>query len=228
MHAVVITSKAAFSLTDRLGREFSVYRQAIRTYNPGFGPSSHLPTDHPVATAARIADWGGNAGTTFADFLIEQTLRITRPRDVLEKEQPSFQHVKRIAAHRARESATAEGQGDAELLRLADEELRAAKQEAEASLELAINADVERQHALSELRQIKASYMAIQTRLDAVLSEGPKRTVPPKLESHEEIENWVRIHLEWPSGIASKGYQGFSRLRLQGPNSCLQFSPDDA
>lgn len=141
MHAVVITSKAAFSLTDRLGREFSVYRQAIRTYNPGFGPSSHLPTDHPVATAARIADWGGNAGTTFADFLIEQTLRITRPRDVLEKEQPSFQHVKRIAAHRARESATAEGQGDAELLRLADEELRAAKQEAEASLELAINAD---------------------------------------------------------------------------------------
>lgn len=29
VHTVVITSEAAFSLTDRVGREFSVYRQAI-------------------------------------------------------------------------------------------------------------------------------------------------------------------------------------------------------
>ena len=38
-----------------------------------------------------------DAGAAFIDFLVEQTLRITRPRDVLEREQPSFQHVKRIA-----------------------------------------------------------------------------------------------------------------------------------
>lgn len=195
VHAVVITSEAAFSLTDRLGREFSVYQQAVRTYNPGFSPSTHLPTDHPVATAARIADWGDGASSTFADFLIEQTLRITRPRDVLEQEQPSFQHVKRIAAQRARESASAEGQGDAELLRLADEEVRAAKQEAEASLELAINADAERQQALSELRQIKASYMALQARLDAVLSESPASAEPTFPGGLDEIANWARSHL---------------------------------
>jgi hypothetical protein len=195
VHAVVVTSEAAFSLTDRLGREFSVYRQAVRTYNPGFSPSTHLPTDHPVATAARIADWGDGASSTFTDFLIEQTLRITRPRDVLEQEQPSFQHVKRIAAQRARESASAEGQGDAELLRLADEEVRAAKQEAEASLELAINADAERQQALSELRQIKASYMALQARLDAVLSESPASAGPTLPDGLDEIANWARTHL---------------------------------
>src|SRR5690606_34667324 len=43
VHAVVITSEAAFSLTDRLGRECSVYRQAVRSYNPGFDPSAYLP-----------------------------------------------------------------------------------------------------------------------------------------------------------------------------------------
>lgn len=195
VHAVVITSEAAFSLTNRVGREFSVYRQAVRTYNPGFSPDAHLPTDHPVATAARIADWGDSVGSTFADFLVEQALRITRPRDVLEREQPSFQHVKRIAAERARESASAEGQGDTELLRLADEELRAAKQEAEASLELALNADAERQQALSELRQIKASYMALQARLDAVLAEHPKSAEAIFPDSLDEIESWAQAHL---------------------------------
>ncbi len=195
VHAVVIKSDAAFTLTERVGREFSVYRQAVRTYNPGFNPSSDLPTDHPVAMAPRIADWGDDVGSTFTDFLIEQTLRVTRPRDVLEREQPSFQHVKRIAAHRARESASAEGRGDAELLRLADEELRAAKQETEASLELAMNADAEKQQALSELRQVKASYMALQARLDAVLSESPKNIELSLPNSLDEIEAWAQAHL---------------------------------
>lgn len=195
VHTVVVTSSAAFALTDRVGREFSVYRQAVRTYNPGFSSSNHLPTDHPVATAARVADWGDSAGSTFADFLVEQTLRITRPRDVLEREQPSFQHVKRIAAQQAREDASAAGQEDSELLRLAEEELRAAKQEAETSLELAINADAERQQALSELRQIRGSYMALQARLDALLSESPESAGLAIPDSLDEIESWARTHL---------------------------------
>ncbi|NRC53009.1 hypothetical protein [Neoaquamicrobium sediminum] len=141
VHTVVLTSAAAFRLSDEIGREFSVYRQAIRTYNPGFDPRTHLPTDHPLATAPRIAEWGDGGDSDFTDFLVEQSLRITRPRDVLEKEQPSFQSVKRIAVHRARESVSAGGGGEADLLQLAEEELRAAKQEAETSLELALTAD---------------------------------------------------------------------------------------
>lgn len=195
VHSVVITSKAALVLTDRVGREFSVYRQAVRTYNPGFNPSAHLPTDHPVATAMRIADWGDTAGSTFADFLVEQALRVTRPRDVFEREQPSFQQVKRVAAHRARESASAEEVGSAELLHLADEELKAAKQEADTSLEMAINADAEREQALSELRQIKASYKALQSRLDSVLSEKPAAAKSPLPTGLDEIGEWALTHL---------------------------------
>ena len=218
VHTVVVTSNAAFALTDRLGREFSVYRQAIRTYNPGFNPRRHLPTDHPVATAARIADWGDNAGSTFTDFLAEQTLRITRPRDVLEREQPSFQHVKRIAAQQARESASVAGQDDSELLKLADDELRAAKQEAETSLELAINADAERQQALSELRQIRASYTALQARLDGLLSERPAGAGPAIPRGLAEIESWARAHLSGqielhPRAIKAARELGFSGCR---------------
>jgi len=194
-HAVVLTSDAAFALTDRLGREFSVYRQAIRTYNPGFDPTTDLPSDHPLASASRIADWGESEDFTFTDFLVEQTLRITRPRDVLEREQPSFQHIKRIAAQQARESASAAGQSEAQILLLVDEELKAAKQEVEASLELALNADAERQQATSELRQTKASYMALQQRLDALLAEGKANNVVEIPDTLDVVENWSRTHL---------------------------------
>lgn len=196
VHSAVITSDAAYALSDRLGKEFSVYRQAVRTYNPGLDPDTALPTDHPLATAARIADWGAGAEASFTDFLVEQSLRITRPRDVLEREQPSFQQVKRIAAQLAREVASASGHtNDSELLRLAEEEVRAAKQEAEASLELAINADAERQQAESELRQIKASYIALQARLDNMLATQPEAVNPPIPDSLEDIESWAKANL---------------------------------
>lgn len=194
-HTVVLTSSAAFALTDRLGREFSTYRQAVRTYNPGFDLISDLPSDHPLASASRIAVWGESEDFTFTDFLVEQTLRITRPRDVLEREQPSFQHIKRVAAEQARQNASAAGQSEAEILLLVDEELKAAKQEAEASLELALNADAERQQATSELRQIKASYMALQQRLDALLADGKTNNSVEIPDNLDVIENWVRTHL---------------------------------
>jgi hypothetical protein len=100
----------------------------------------------------------------------------TRPRDVFEKIHSSFQHVKRIAAQ-------LEG------------ELKAAKQEADSSLELAVNADTEREEAISDLRQIKASYMALQARLDGLLSASPapdNATIPKTLD---EVEGWARASL---------------------------------
>lgn len=216
-HVVVLTSDAAFALTDRLGREFSVYRQAVRTYNPGFDPTSDLPSDQPLASASRIADWGEGEDFTFTDFLVEQTLRITRPRDVLEREQPSFQHIKRIAAQQARETASAAGQSEAEILLLMDEELKAAKQEAEASLELALNADAERQQATSELRQVKASYMALQQRLDALLAEGKANNqvdIPGDLDA---AENWARTHLSGQVEIHSRAIKALRDSDFRDP-----------
>lgn len=119
----------------------------------------------------------------------------TRPRDVLEKIHPSFQHIKRVAAQQACERASAVGQDDSALLALLEESLMAAKQEADSSLELAVNADAEREKAISDLRQIKASYMALQARLDGLLSASPapdNATIP---ETLAEVEDWARVNL---------------------------------
>ena len=194
-HSVILSSSASYALTDYLGREFSIYRQGVRTYNPGFDANCDLPTDHPFATGARVAEWESAFGSPFLDFLVDQVLRVTRPRNVLEKIHPSFQHVKRIAAQQARERASAAGQNDSALFALLEDELKAAKQEAESSLDLAVNADAERQEAVSDLRQIKTSYIALQARLGALLAAGAPATKTSHPETLDEIENWARVNL---------------------------------
>lgn len=88
-HTVVITSRASFSLTNRLGKGFSVYRQAVRTYNRRFEPGRDLSTDHPFATEARIKGWPVSeekktSQEAFTDFLVDQTLRPKHSRKYLE------------------------------------------------------------------------------------------------------------------------------------------------
>jgi hypothetical protein len=195
VHSAIVTSDASYALTDRLGRDFTVYRQAVRTFYPGFDPSNDLPTDHPVATGMRISGWGDGGGRSFHDFLVQQSLRITRPHDVLEREQPSYQHVKRIAAQTAREAAKLSGQTETALLHLMEEELRAAKGEVEASLQLAINAEAERDQMASELRQMKAGYAALQSRLNRALAATPAVVGPPLPTKLDEIENWAQMEL---------------------------------
>ena len=81
------TSAHAYALTELVGRELSVFRQAVRTYRPG--PEGAAPSEHPLALGMRIADWpGGAAG--FEDFLVAGCLRGAVDRQDRERLLPSF------------------------------------------------------------------------------------------------------------------------------------------
>jgi hypothetical protein len=197
VHTAIIKPKATLMLTEELGKEFSVYRQAVRTYYPDFDPLNDVSTDHPVATAARIALWDQNNATSFNDFLVHQALRITRPRQELEHFLPPFQQIKRMAAEKAREEARASGYSDAKLLELADEEIAAAKKQAAETLDLLEVAEQEREDALSKAREIQASYIAIQARvehLEKKLSDAGQKpqSIPETLDG---LEVWARDNL---------------------------------
>lgn len=197
VHTVVVKPRPTLLLTDELGKEFSVYRQAVRTYYPDFDPMTDLSTDHPVATAARIGLWEQNNEISFIDFLVYQTLRITRPRQELDHYLPPFQQIKRIAAERAREQARASGQSDAQLLELADQEILAAKTQVTETMELLKVAEQEREDALSRAREIQASYSAIQVRVEhlqeRLKESGVKAaSIPTSLDA---LETWARENL---------------------------------
>lgn len=197
VHTVVLTSSASYGLTDAYGREFAAYRQAIRTFYPGFDPEQDLPSDHPVATAARIEGWTGSEQQSFEDFLVHQSLRPSRTRDELEKAQPTFQQLRQIAASQARRAAEKSGKSDGELLELALEEAEAARAEARDSLELAINAEAERDQAKQELLQTNARYIALQARLKnlqtSIEEAEPSKTPVP--DTFDYLEEWATAEL---------------------------------
>ena len=217
VHSAVLSSNASYALTEKLGREFSVYRQAVRSYNPGFDPESDDLSDHPLATASTIREWESQTPNSFMDFLVQQTLRLTRPRDILEREHPPFQKVKRIVAERARSAAKAAGQSNTELLALADEEVRAAEEAAQENLALAVNADAEKEQALSELRQINARYMALQARVDTLQAQVAV-VVKPTIDlpdSLEQIENWAKTHLAGAVELHNRALRGAKKAEYE-------------
>lgn len=197
VHTVIIKPDAAPRLTEELGREFSVYRQAVRTYYPNFDPANDVSTDHPVATAARILEWDQDKEISFHDFLVHQSLRITRPRQELEEFLPPFQKIKQLAVEKVRESARASGQSNKDLLGLADQEIAAAKKQATETLELLDVAEQEREDALSRAREIQASYSALQIRVEHLkkqLEDAGQKTQPAPT-TLASLEAWARDQL---------------------------------
>lgn len=68
-HVAVISKKSSYCLSDRIGKEFSVFDQGVRTYRPGFDPDQQSISMHPLSTSLRIKKWnGGPEG--YRNFLI--------------------------------------------------------------------------------------------------------------------------------------------------------------
>ena len=118
-HVVVLSASAAFELTNALGREFSVFNGAVRTYRANFDPESDEPSMHPLALAESIRNWAEDGQEGFVCFLVRQALResVAR-RQTMEQELPSFVTIQSIARQRARKKAE-EIKSDADLLKLA-------------------------------------------------------------------------------------------------------------
>ena len=71
-HVAVISGAASYALSDRVGKEFSVYRQAVRTYRPGFDPGKDELFSHPLGLPGRITEWQDGGPAAYERLLISQ------------------------------------------------------------------------------------------------------------------------------------------------------------
>ena len=148
---------------------------------------------------------------------MHQTLRLTRPRSDLEQEHPPFQQIKRLSVERARSAARAAGPSDAELLALAEGEIDTAKAEAQVSLDFAVNAEAEREQALTDLRRMEARYMALQSRADALQTQsaGGKRQETEIHDSLDELQVWAENNLSGSVELHSRAIRGAKNAKYE-------------
>ena len=106
-HVAILTGPASFHLTDRMGRELSVFRQAVRIYRPGFSRWKDQPARHPLFLPARVdawrvEGWVEEGRPAFMGWLADQVLASSVHRADRDEELPPFNSVRLIAAQAER------------------------------------------------------------------------------------------------------------------------------
>ncbi len=73
-HVAVVTGPMTYALTDRVGRRFSVFGNATRTYRPGCVIGNEAP-EHPMALADTVRRWRRGGPQEFQLFLTREAAR---------------------------------------------------------------------------------------------------------------------------------------------------------
>ncbi|MBX9661431.1 MAG: hypothetical protein K2X00_22975, partial [Nitrospiraceae bacterium] len=219
----VLTGPASFYLTDYVGKELSVFRQAVRVYRPGFISWVSQPSDHPLILPSRVRDWDGGA-LSFQRWLVHHSLlasvRGRRREEIL----PPFDRVRQMAAQTERQNLKDAGGTDAELIRLYEQDnerlvselreqrelhsglLEAAEEERDAAIQ---DANAAKSQSLERLHRIRV--------LEAKLSEvigSTEQVIPVSLD---EFESWCHDNLAGAVELAGRAFQGVRKSEYHDP-----------
>ncbi len=215
-HVFCVTGPASFSLSDAVGKEFSVFKGAVRTYRPGLDLFQDEPYRHPLALADRIESWAGGGREAFELVLVTNALRRSTSRQDATNRLPPFSQVRRVAAELKRSAAKESDASESDLLALAEEELSALKEAADRDREtyqgLVEQYESERDQALEEAQGAYASMHALRARiraLEAASAEaGAASTSTPIPEDLSQLEDWAREHLAGSVELHNRAFKG--------------------
>ena len=229
-HIAVLSPAATFELTNALGREFSVFNGAVRTYQTSFDPESDEPSRHPLALAQSIRNWpeGGKQG--FTDFLVRQALRASvARRQIMENDLPPFITAQAISRRQAQEKAKKENKSNAELLELAVDENEALQKELQEQKEmcdgLLDSADREQRQVIEERDEARANAAGLRSRviyLEKILKVKGVKSEIETPETFENLREWASQHLSSSVVILNRAYGAAKKSILENPKLAYQ------
>ena len=222
-HLAVLTGPASFNLSDRVGKEFSVFRQAIRTYKPGFNPDQDEPFRHPLSLAQSITAWPDGGALGYQNFLVDRMLESSVSTRDFEKRLPPFIEVRRAAAEIRITNARNSGSSDAELLKVAEQEIielkKALDEERETNAGLWKVAKEERDQALAEAQQAREANRQLRSRIDRLeqLIQGRvgPAAITPIPETLADFKTWCGAHLAGYVEIHNRAFQGIGKSQYE-------------
>ncbi len=210
-HVAVISGQATFHLSNRIGREFSVFNQAVRTYRPGFDPDTETPFAHPLGLAERIQNWDGGHDA-YRRFISSEVLRRTVEGPDALRRVPSFAEAKRTAAEIRRRNAQQSGSSSDELLALVEEEIKQLKKDLESqkqeSGELLEIAEAEREGANAEVQRLQGTLHHLRQRFQSLETDRGDAADPAIPDDLAELEEWAKKHLAGRVELHNRALRG--------------------
>jgi hypothetical protein len=222
-HVVILSHDATFALTDELGKDYSVFNQAIRTYAAGFDDLLDNPFRHPRASAESVIQWEGIGPQAFSDFLVRQILNKSVVGDI-EAVVPSFTTIQNLASEERRKKAKVAGASDSEQLKMALEENKQLKDQLnddratnDGLLQVADNDRRIIEDERDEYKNLTYALTARVQHLVLALKECGKSDsviIPKDLECFEE---WTRANLAGSVFIHSRALRAVSKSKFEDP-----------
>ena len=189
-HVYILGDIQSRYLTDRFGREFSVWGGAIRTYNPGFDPFSDEVPAHPPATR----DWLQRRFRSldqFTEVLLRSFTALSLRRASVDHDLPSFRKVKQASL--SFRLARLESPPTDERARILEQENTLLRQQVQEKTDEFNYADSEVAAAQTERDQYRAQVMAMRAlvqRLEEQVGSAVKQLTYP--DALEQLDEWTQ------------------------------------
>jgi hypothetical protein len=224
-HTVILTGLASFYLTEQVGKEFSVFRQGVRTYKPGFNARSDEPSRHPLALFSRILSWPDGGTKAFEQWLINQALHSSTFGPDREHRLPSFDTVRQLAAQLERDVLRRTGGSEADLLKLYEQDndqLQTSIKEQKAQYDgLLETSDQEREAAVDDANAAKAQAFTLREQIRVLrqqLKEAPNQPAVPIPLTLEGFDEWCVEHLTGAVDVTNRASKGVRKSEYHDPS----------
>lgn len=199
-HVVTMPWSLGYAWTEMVGKPWSAFLGAVRTYRPGLDFDEDNPSDHPRAFAERILGFYYNGETmerAFEDFLIDKAYEHAATKRMEWGSLVFLADARTRAAALARESTTDE----VEWRELFETEIKSLKEkvkelegESEGYFDLATGAELERGQAVEESRTLRTQVDSLRMALQAKTGEDPDTTIQLPT-SYDDLPDWVNANL---------------------------------
>lgn len=220
-HVACLPWDMAFQWTDRVGKDWSAFMGAVRTYWPGLNFDTDSPRLHPRVFADKILFWQSHerkGEAAFLEWLMDELFSRNATRRINWQGWVFVTDARVKAAELARErvqkqvldTADIDGrvaerinrrlnelneahQAEIDAMR---EKIAQSEKEAEAFSNEAMEADRVRDHYLNENEALRRRSAALQYQLEAKTNQPVDQTIAAKLpESYGEIADWANANL---------------------------------
>ncbi|RME99227.1 MAG: flagellar protein FliT [Alphaproteobacteria bacterium] len=186
--------------TDMVGKTWSTFLGAVRTYRPGLDFEQDSPGNHPLALPERILAFQRGekkAEDAFTEFLIEQAHEYAATKPV--RWEPCLLYAD--ALQRVVEVSRSRAGEDADWKSLYEQEIEALTKRIEEAEGLAQSYAEDNDQLRAALEQVEAENQSIRAYADALRIElgrkgddSPDAHVPIP-ESYDEMPGWIEKHL---------------------------------
>jgi len=220
-HVVTVPHPLTFSITDSIGKYWSVFHGGIRVYLPGLNLQTDSPFSHPLLTKDKILsiiDSNPDSPKPVEDYLVFRLAANAASRYCDFTGCAFVTDVKMMANEITRLAFSTEKESSKEWGRLLEQELELWKvklQESEKKFEELIkkNFDLE-----LELEHHKSLGHDLRTKIDSLqqlLNTKAKGTIlPPEFPAtYEDVPTWVRENLAGSLVLHSRAERGLSKAQ---------------